>query len=596
MFAPGSVVAERFEILRQLGAGGLAEVFLAKDRTTGAEVALKALHAHLLFDEGLKARFRRELAVTRGLDHPGIVRVFDLYEHQGRPFFAMERLQGESLAERLRAGPLPVEEAKRIAAEVCAALTVAHKAGVIHRDLKPQNIFLTETGEQQARVKVLDFGLARAAGWARLTAQSTVLGTPGYSAPEVIAGGGTDARADLYSLGATLFEMLTGRRAFESSDPYEALRKQKLEAPSPRKLNPAVPAALDEVVRRSLDVDPEKRLADAAQLARALAGEVPPAPLRLPPAMTSGTHQVRVHLDREAEPKEAKSKLRQLLWLLGADEESWQSKRWLERVLTFGSAQLVVDCSEGTARSIAALCQERGVPANVEPSKPNPSRGFRLGVLTSGITIGFVLVDQLAKNGLIASIVTGLAVAALGVMHYVNRAKAPFQQLPHGDPAVCRLLEGINRRAARLRERQAGAPEAIRFLLDELQRAALELVREAALLAERAAELPDALAPLTPLPGSPVLPEAPTLISARKVDQRDAIIARLLEIAAALDEALAASSRSQESAQSALTQLRAETDFARKALPQIDAALRGEEPTERGVESADLAVLKQRIR
>src|SRR5207249_3451740 len=138
----GMLVGGRFELVRRLGAGGLAEVFLARDRTSGQEVALKALHAHLAEDPQLSSRFRREMAVTRGLDHPGIVRVFDLHEHEGRPFFSMEALRGSTLSERLREGPLPAKEARRIARSICEALRAAHRAGVVHRDLKPQNVFL----------------------------------------------------------------------------------------------------------------------------------------------------------------------------------------------------------------------------------------------------------------------------------------------------------------------------------------------------------------------------------------------------------------------------------------------------------------------
>src|SRR2546425_3236534 len=177
------ILGGRFEVLRPLGAGGLAEVYAARDLVTGVEVAVKILHEHLAREEQIAERFRRELAVTRALDHPGIVRVYDLHEHDGRPFFTMELLHGETLAERLRRGPLQNEEARRIAREICVALQAAHRAGVVHRDLKPHNIFLTDSGA----VKVLDFGLARVAGWARLTAQSTVMGTPGYLAPELLS-------------------------------------------------------------------------------------------------------------------------------------------------------------------------------------------------------------------------------------------------------------------------------------------------------------------------------------------------------------------------------------------------------------------------
>src|SRR5207237_489085 len=133
------------------------------------------LHDPLAQHPALSARFRREMAVTRSLDHPAIVRVFDLHEHDGRPFFSMEILRGRTLASRLAEGPLPPPEARRIAGAVCEALRPAHRAGIVHRDLKPQNVFLCDDGG----VKLLDFGLARVAGQARLTAQSMVMGTPG---------------------------------------------------------------------------------------------------------------------------------------------------------------------------------------------------------------------------------------------------------------------------------------------------------------------------------------------------------------------------------------------------------------------------------
>src|SRR2546430_8722666 len=145
-FVPGEVLAGRFELVRRLGAGGLAEVYAARDRVSGSAVAVKILHAHLSEDRDLAVRFRREMSVTRGLDHPGIVRVFDLHEHEGRPFFTMELLNGETLAERLKRGPMSGDEARRVCAEACVALQTAHRAGVVHRDLKPHNIFLTGTG------------------------------------------------------------------------------------------------------------------------------------------------------------------------------------------------------------------------------------------------------------------------------------------------------------------------------------------------------------------------------------------------------------------------------------------------------------------
>ncbi|HEY4769742.1 MAG TPA: serine/threonine-protein kinase, partial [Myxococcales bacterium] len=267
------LLAGRFELRGRIGAGGLAEVFAARDRATGAEVAVKLLHAHLVQDLGTRERFRRELSIARSLEHPGIVRVFDLHAHQGRPFISMELLRGRTLHQRLlQDGPLPPQEARRIAQAICSALRAAHREGVIHRDLKPQNVFLTEAGT----VKVLDFGVARLAGQSRLTAQNALAGTPGYIAPEVLAGEAGDARADLYALGAIWFEMLSGRRWSDSSAPPIEGRDA-------------------EALQRALEPDPELRFLDAGQFLRALGGTAvpPPPPAALP--LSAGDYDVLVH-------------------------------------------------------------------------------------------------------------------------------------------------------------------------------------------------------------------------------------------------------------------------------------------------------------
>jgi len=209
-FAPGTVLATRFELLRPLGAGGLAEVYAARDRVTGSEVAAKVLHAHLAEEPPIAERFRRELSITRELDHPGNrarlrsarARRPSLF-HDGAP---ARRDAGATD----QAWPLERGRSPSYRREACAAAQAAHRAGVVHRDLKPQNVFLLESGV----VKLLDFGLARVAGWARLTAQSTVMERRGYMAPELLGGKGADARAESIRWGAILYEMLTGKRAF----------------------------------------------------------------------------------------------------------------------------------------------------------------------------------------------------------------------------------------------------------------------------------------------------------------------------------------------------------------------------------------------
>jgi tRNA A-37 threonylcarbamoyl transferase component Bud32 len=377
--AKGLLLAGRFELVRPLGAGGLAEVWLAKDLKLGAEVAIKALHAHLAKDQPLCERFRRELAVTRGLDHPGIVKVYDLYDHAGRPFFSMELLRGEALSERLRRGPLAPAEARAVAREVALALQAAHRAGVVHRDLKPQNVFLEGAAGATAgvgegapssvesgslRVKLLDFGLARAAGQARMTAASTVLGTPGYIAPEVLEGAPADGRADLYALGAVLFELLTGKRAFASVDAWAVLEQKKRAPPALRPLCAAATDADERLVARALDPDPERRFLDASQLLRALeGGAVPEAPPSLP-ALTSGPHDVIV---RRGFGFGARGRLKKALARLGL---TWPGFSWGVKLSVTGEATLASGASRSTADALVAALQAEGVGAQVVPHAP----------------------------------------------------------------------------------------------------------------------------------------------------------------------------------------------------------------------------------
>jgi len=328
----------RFELRRRIGAGGLAEVFEALDVRTGAEVAVKMLHPHLARDPSLRERFRRELSIARSLEHPGIVRLFDLHQHRGRPFISMERLRGRTLQERiLGEGPLPPEEARAVVREICAALGAAHRQGVVHRDLKPQNVFLSEGGA----VKVLDFGLARVLGEARLTAEGAA-GTPGYIAPEVLAGEPGDARADLYALGALWYEMLRGQRWCESGATLGE-------------------GADGDALRRALEPDPELRFLDAGQFLRALDGAPVPAPLPAALALRAGDYDVLVH-----DVVRAGAPLRDIglvLRRLGAEAPL----AWKCRLLGAGEAVLVSGARRRTAEAVAQICAEQGLPATVRP-------------------------------------------------------------------------------------------------------------------------------------------------------------------------------------------------------------------------------------
>ncbi|HEU5162682.1 MAG TPA: serine/threonine-protein kinase, partial [Thermoanaerobaculia bacterium] len=225
-----------YEIVEPLGAGGMGEVYLARDTRLSRNVAIKILPADLEGDARFRLRFEREARAISALNHPHICTLHDVRSENGLEYLVMEYCEGRTLADRLARGPMPVEQVLEIGAQIADALGRAHRTGIIHRDLKPSNVMLTQTG-----AKVLDFGLAKqtrvdAAGTdtASLDASGgeTLAGTLGYIAPEVLAGGEADRRSDIFALGAVLFEMATGARAFRG-DSHAALASSILTSTPP---------------------------------------------------------------------------------------------------------------------------------------------------------------------------------------------------------------------------------------------------------------------------------------------------------------------------------------------------------------------------
>jgi hypothetical protein len=264
---PGPVLGGRYRLRSRLAAGGMGAVWAAEDLVLGREVAVKLLGEALATDRLAALRLRREARAAGRLVHPAIARVLDLGEDGGRPYLVMELLHGESLAARLaRAGPLAPAEAVRVVAVAADALEVAHRAGIVHRDIKPGNVFVTSGGD----VKLLDFGIASATGDSALTG-GDLLGTPAYLAPERVLGHQATPASDVYSLGVLLYELLAGRPPF-AGDTGTALAVAHVHAhPAPlRAVAPEVPPALAAACEHAMAKDPAARPPSAAALAALL--------------------------------------------------------------------------------------------------------------------------------------------------------------------------------------------------------------------------------------------------------------------------------------------------------------------------------------
>jgi len=253
-----------YQIIEQLGGGGMGLVYKARDTRLDRDVALKFLPKEWSHDPLLRERFSREARAASALDHPHICTVYDIGEtDDGQFFIAMAYCTGPTLKHRIREGPMPLEQAVDLAIQIASALESAHEAGIVHRDIKPANILLTDRDQ----VKVVDFGLAKLAGEAAVTREGAVIGTPAYMSPEQATGDDVDGRSDLWALGAVLFEMLTGRRAFAADHERAVLYAILSSDPtSISRLRPDVPAELQRIVRRLLKKDPQERYQTAGEV------------------------------------------------------------------------------------------------------------------------------------------------------------------------------------------------------------------------------------------------------------------------------------------------------------------------------------------
>src|SRR5712692_9202446 len=266
-----------YEIQSPLGAGGMGEVYRARDTRLGRDVAIKVLPEALTKDADRLRRFEQDARTIAALSHPNILGIHDIGTHDGAPFLVSELLEGQTLREKLEAGPLPVRRAIEYSLGIAQGLAAAHEKGIVHRDLKPENVFITRDG----RVKVLDFGLAKlvrpeeshetVVTQSPATLLGTVMGTVGYMSPEQVRGEPSDARSDIFSFGAVLYEMLAGKRAFKRDTSAETMTAILREDPA--ELNSTSwqgPLALQRILSRCLEKNVERRFQSASDLAFAI--------------------------------------------------------------------------------------------------------------------------------------------------------------------------------------------------------------------------------------------------------------------------------------------------------------------------------------
>jgi serine/threonine protein kinase/tetratricopeptide (TPR) repeat protein len=266
----GSIFADRYQIIEELGKGGMGKVYRVLDKELKEEVALKLIKPDIAADKKTLERFNNELRLSRKIIHKNVGRMYEIMDHQGTRFITMEYVRGEDLRSLIRRiGQLPVEKSISIATQICEGLAEAHRLGVVHRDLKSNNIMI----DREGNARIMDFGIARSLEAKRITGAGVMIGTPEYMSPEQVEGKEVDQRSDIYSLGIILYEMVTGRLPFEGDTPFTIGVKHKSEIPeAPNSFNARIPDELNQLILKCLEKDKESRLQSAGQVRSVLDG------------------------------------------------------------------------------------------------------------------------------------------------------------------------------------------------------------------------------------------------------------------------------------------------------------------------------------
>ena len=264
----GKYIGSRYEVLEKVGNGGMATVYKAKDKVLNRYVAIKVLKEEFTTDNEFIRRFNIEAQSAAGLTHPNIVSVYDVGQDNGIYYIVMELVRGKTLKQIIvEDGTLPWKWATNVTIQIASALETAHKNNIVHRDIKPHNIIITEDGV----AKVTDFGIAKAVSNSTITAFGTTIGSVHYFSPEHARGGHTDAKSDLYSLGVVMYEMLTGKVPFDADTPVSvALKHMQEKMIEPIKLNPTIPLSINQIIVKAMQKTPEERYESATEMLKDL--------------------------------------------------------------------------------------------------------------------------------------------------------------------------------------------------------------------------------------------------------------------------------------------------------------------------------------